>query len=496
MNSFHVTVRAPPEILNMACSYLTTEEDAFSASQVCRHWRGVLISSSSLWTRFPCHRLSRTIAGLGRCKSMPIQLSFNLESRLVALEKVLLHGNKITSLTIHHHLNQIPSLHRLFVSSGPFVEKLHIYCQESSGWRPDEQKPHEIWQRLPSLRRLLVSRYSIPIDQLVAPNLVHLALDEQGYRRNVTMQSILDALRGCPRLETLFISNSSIGQDPTRDHSPVSLPHLSSIELGAGEVHSGLVTHLRLPMNIAVAFRVLEKVDIYDDIPPAVIAAMQHVLGKIDIRCITLAVPLFFQDDPDLLVRFEGLQASLEISAYTETNEELLDVLFGPRGVLFSHSPRIKDVRELHIIGCPFVDDRVLDNFNAAMPSIVSISFFHCEGPNVLGPLTPTNPSSPPFPHLERIMVLGSESGLGVMAKARRDYGVPLKSLVVGRGSGGFEYDHVEDYAALGELVDELRTGCPAEVLEWGSENEVLNVWSTIGIPCPVSPNGKLMITS
>jgi len=353
---------------------------------------------------------------------------------------------------------------------------------------------HELWQDLPSLRQLFVCQYSIPIGWLTAPNLVHLALDEPGYGRTLTVRSILDALRGCPKLETLFISDSCIDWDPTCGYSPVSLPHLRSIELGEDEVSSGLVTHLQLPQNVAAGFRMLPMVTIWGNIPPGAIATMQHVLGRIDIRCITLAVPPFSRKDLDVLVRFEGLQGSLEISAYAEVEEDLRDVCFGPEGVLFSHSPRIEDVRELHIIGCPFVDGWRLDHLNVAMPSVVSISFFHYEGPNVFGPLTPTNTSSPPFPRLERFMVLGPETGLGVMAKARRDYGVPLKTLVVGRGSGVFKYDRVEDYAALGEVVDELHTGCPTEILEWESSNEILNFWSTIEIPCPVSPNGELMI--
>jgi len=55
------------------------------------------------------------------------------------------------------------------------------------------------------------------------------------------------------------------------------------------------------------------------------------------------------------------------------------------------------------------------------------------------------------------------------------------------------EYDH-EDHAALRELAEDLRMDCPTEILEWGIENEILNIWSTINIPGPVSSNGKLTI--
>jgi len=78
------------------------------------------------------------------------------------------------------------------------------------------------------------------------------------------------------------------------------------------------------------------------------------------------------------------------------------------------------------------------------------------------------------------------------MARTRRDRGVPLKTLVVGRLPR--EYDHLEDYTAPEEFVDDLRIGCPTEILGWGTGNEVLSVWSAGEVPGPVSPIGKLTL--
>jgi len=479
----------------MACSHLTTEEDVFSASQVCHHWRGVLISSPSLWTRFPCHRVSRTITCLERCKHLPIQLEFDRKSSNVALETVLLHKAKISSLAIHRGTDRIPSFPQLLVLSRPSVERLHAYSDVTAAWRAEDQAAQEVWQDFLSLRELLVSRYSIPVGRLTAQHLAHLALEETGGYRIPNTQSILDMLRGCPLLETLLIIHTGVRQKPTHNHFPVSLPHLRSIELSLLEVHSELITHLQLPKNITAGFRMLFSTDVSYDIPLEFVTAAQHVLNRVDIRCITLAVPLCPQGRMQLLVRFEGLQGSLEMTIYGEnTYAGLWDVFFGPRGMLFSHSPRIENVRELHIVGCSFWGGRMMDHISAAMPSVVSISFFHCDGHHVFGLLTPTNHLSPPFPHLERVMVLGPESELIGMAKARRDHGVPLKTLVVGRGARGFEYDHLEEYVALRKLVGVLRVGCPTRVLEWGAGNEILKVWSTAGVPGPVSPNEKLLL--
>jgi hypothetical protein len=76
------------------------------------------------------------------------------------------------------------------------------------------------------------------------------------------------------------------------------------------------------------------------------------------------------------------------------------------------------------------------------MPNLVSISFFRCKERDMFGPLTPTDHSSPPFPHLKHVMVLGEGPGLREMVKARKDYGVPLKTVVAGQSPEGSENEH------------------------------------------------------
>ena len=131
-NSSNVTVRAPPEILGIVSSYLT-EEDLFSASQVCRHWREALISFPSLWTQFSRRNVPRTIVSLERCKAMPIQLVLDLRSSTAAVENVLNHGNKIASLTAHDDVDRTLLMCRLLTSSRPSVKRLSIYSKKLNG---------------------------------------------------------------------------------------------------------------------------------------------------------------------------------------------------------------------------------------------------------------------------------------------------------------------------------------------------------------------------
>lgn len=107
-------------------------------------------------------------------------------------------------------------------------------------------------------------------------------------------------------------------------------------------------------------------------------AAMQQVLTKVDIRCITLAASPDSHSHSDLLVRVEGLEGSLEITVCDASVHSQLGILLHPKEVLLSHSPCIENVMELHIIGRSFYDDQELHHTSAAVPSLGSVSF-NCE---------------------------------------------------------------------------------------------------------------------
>ena len=491
VNSFHTTIRTPPEILCTISSYFT-EEDLFSASQVCRHWRSVLVSSASLWTRISYNRRpGRAIASFARCGSLPIQLLLEPPFPSAFLEGVLLHGNKIISLTVDHKPFWISQLQSLLTFSRPSVERLILLTTDFRERTPDDQIMHEIWQDFPHLRELFVASHPVPIGRFAAPNLAHLALESTICLQKVTAQTILDMLRGCPLLETLLLNYSNIIPPITPyGHSPVRLPHLRSIEVGSCEVYSGLITHLDFPLVVA-GFRHMPPDYLCGQIPPTVLASMQHVLGRVDIRYVTLAAHLW---NEYLSIRFEALHGSLEITtAYLiDYHWQPTDILFSPEGVLFSHSPRIENVTEIRIIDCPFDANQGLDHVGAAMPNVHTISI-RCSTSHAFGLLTSESPSALPFPRLERVMVLGTELGLEMMAGRRRDLGVPLKTVVIGRDPKGPKYDRLADYTILEELVDDLRVGCPVEIFEWEIGKEIVGFWSAAGVPESVGLNKNLI---
>jgi len=173
VNFFNVTFRIPPEILTMIPSYLT--EDVFSASQVCLHWRSVLISFPSLWTGISCLHVRRTIPSLQRCDSLPIRLWLEPPLPTPALENVRLHEKKVISLTVTRNPDLIPRSHHLVMHFRSSMERLHIWSDEG-GWRGvrGDRIYSEMWHDFSSLRELFISQYSISAESLSAPNLAHL----------------------------------------------------------------------------------------------------------------------------------------------------------------------------------------------------------------------------------------------------------------------------------------------------------------------------------
>ena len=82
--------------------------------------------------------------------------------------------------------------------------------------------------------------------------------------------------------------------------------------------------------------------------------------------------------------------------------------LLSSEGIPFSHSPHTENETELRIVGG---SRRPLPHVNAAISNLMFISPRHCDVHCLLVLLAPKNVSSPPLPHLERVMVLGPETG-------------------------------------------------------------------------------------
>ena len=434
-------------------------------SQVCRRWRTVLISSALLWTQIDCQSLTRTIASLERHRSVPLRLELRKGFSNEALNTVLDHGSEYTSVFVYLTTEQTDLLHKGLVTSS--MEEFVLFTDEDYG--PPERITVDIRGEFKSLRRLLVSGFTLPIDHIEAPNLIHLALETSYPGSEYTANSILDMLRGCPQLETVLL-NCLV--NPTRiqqSYPPITLPNLRSVELGYQEIWAGLVIPLRFPPAVAVAFRGMCVAADH-----MVRESIQHVLAAIDIQSVTLAriVDGVYEE----LFRYEGPNGSLEITTLEGFRS------FGHRELLLSYSQKLDNVKTLRVMNFDIYHDETFAATMSAMNNLISISFVGC--PRFPRPLIPKDGLPVPLPHLKHISGLHPGNSLVELARARKGKGMPLSAVDVNGSPKDVETVYIQELREFVEVVKVWRCGRLPE--RW-ADNLVLNAWEGAGYDGPVS---------
>jgi hypothetical protein len=130
-NSFAPINRIPPEILSLVPDYYDkngTDRDLITSTHVCRGWREVFISRSSLWTRLDFTNAHKTQTYIQRSKSslLEIHLEKNQDSAYLdnALSLATPRARRLKSLTIGGDVPLDAIGH--FYCRAPLLEKLDI----------------------------------------------------------------------------------------------------------------------------------------------------------------------------------------------------------------------------------------------------------------------------------------------------------------------------------------------------------------------------------
>lgn len=475
LNTFNAAAQLPSDVIAMISFFLPADQDIFVISQVCRRWRTTLASFPLLWTQVDCKHLTRTIASLERHRSVPLQLKLHGGFSTEALNMVLDHGTRIASVSAQLPRDQLRLFHPRLVT--PSAEELVLFVDLVS--RPAEKITVDIQGEFMSLRRLLVSGFFVPIDKITAPNLIHLCLEGVRFASGTTVPSVLSMLRGCPQLETILISFLAYMRRIQELYAPVTLPKLRSIELGCSEVYAGLVIPLRFPASVAVGFRgvaLLAHSWIQESI--------QHVLEAIDIQSVTLAHIRHDEEERSgdgeiCLIRYEGPRGSLEIINLEGYG---MDPFIGPEGLLLSHSPRLDNVKTLHLMDCR-IGGGTMTTIAPAMNNLISIKF---TGHNVFPSTLIAKKGSPAlFPHLKHIAGLPPGRRLARIARSRKESGMPLISLDV--NGNPEDEDTTKCIAELKMIVGDVKVWQCADLPECWTSNALLDAWDGAGYRGPVS---------
>ena len=484
-NTFNTAAQLPSDILVMIPSFLPEDFDLLVLSHVCHRWRTIVNSCPLLWGRMDCRDLNRTVIALEHLRSAPLRLKLNRNFSTDALNAVLGHGRRITSVFADISPGQIESMHRCLAI--PSVEELVLFIRDNEHPALEGTMTMEIEGEFMSMRKLFVSGCLLPIDRITATNLIHLSLEAFTFSR-FTAQPVLDLLRGCSLLETVLISiiSSTGSQHVPQSHGPVKLQKLHSIELGEFEVRSGLMTLLQFPPGVAVGFR---GVNLHR---PGTwpYESVRHVLATIDIESVTVSYirHTAYAEHDLYLLRFEGVEGSLEVNV----SESGYRSSHNPGELLLSPSLRLENVKTLRLMDC-FGGD-VLNKVEPVMPNLVSIQFVGRNQSTSIMSLIPVDGSPAQFPCLEHIAGLSVGPSLVRLARLRKRMGVPLSCLEVNDGADDWsksEYCRVEDapryIEELKGIVEDVKVCNCGYLPERWTNNAILDVWEGAGHPGPVS---------
>lgn len=243
-NTFALVKKIPPEILSLIPNYWEgdhNDETMVKLTHVCRGWRDIFVSRSSLWTSLDCTNVDKTRVYIERSKSSPLQIrlgqSYHAEASLLAVP----HTPRLKTLVVSGDPTEIlPALAEHFSCPVPLLEKLRIIFVRNV----PNRLPETLFNGdLPSLRKLSLSGVttSLPwrgLSNLTTFNLCYVTGD------NILLTQLLDFFESALCLRHIYIRDSIPNSSDAPIERIVLLRHLEDLYITAQPAHSILLDHL------------------------------------------------------------------------------------------------------------------------------------------------------------------------------------------------------------------------------------------------------------
>jgi len=253
-NSFAPINRIPPEVLLLIPDYYDddTDQGLIVLTHVCRGWRDVFISRSSLWTQLDCVDFDKTRTYIQRSKSSPLEIFLKMygddDTHIDdAFLLVTPHIHRIKSLTIH--ADAMPDAIRHLCCHTPLLEELDIdlIC----GSYPPVLDSALFEGDLSSLRELSLGGVITCLPWNNLANLTNFNLNSC-HPGHDFINLLLDFLKNAPLLRTIMLEDSIPESSNAPPGRMVSLPHLRMLAITAEPAHSILLNHLCIPIGASL----------------------------------------------------------------------------------------------------------------------------------------------------------------------------------------------------------------------------------------------------
>jgi hypothetical protein len=268
--------RIPPEILALIPDfwdkhYENRDRGVIALTHVCRAWREVYTSRSSLWTDLDCEDKGQAHIYLERSKPLPINLSLYTDDRLPSYHpffKIIPRAiGRLGSLSIGVTSGDLQVITAHLSHPAPLLEKLSL-CGDSDY---DSQHypvltPALFNGDLSSLRKL---RLECVRTELHWRNMVNLTSFQLvcTLPGEVTLRQLLDFFESTPRLRKVSLYSVTLAPG-AQDGRLVPLVCLEAMEFVVGDPASLFLDHLLIPAGARLTTEVYLPSLLIKDHPP------------------------------------------------------------------------------------------------------------------------------------------------------------------------------------------------------------------------------------
>ena len=246
-NSLAPINKLPPEVLSLIPDHYRedrTDRDLIASTHVCRRWRDIFTSNSSLWTQFDLTNINKTRTYIQRSRCSSLKFYFG-RSKVIDEVFTLItpHICRSKSLTIDARV--LPIFLRNLRHPMPLLEKLDIKCLG------DQVLDNTLFHRdLSSLREL---RLHGVITHFPWANLSNLrVVDLRLHFHSYGTTKILDFFVSAPLLHTVSLRYSIPVSSDFPPKRIVPLYHLKAFSIITNSSPSTFLHHLHIPAGASV----------------------------------------------------------------------------------------------------------------------------------------------------------------------------------------------------------------------------------------------------
>jgi len=361
--------KIPPEILALIPDFWDTRDrdrNVITLTHVCRAWREIFVSRSSLWANFNCSGEEKTRVYLERSKSSPIDLSLARTRRMSPKDpffQIIPHATgRLKSLSVRGLTEDMEVVTSHLSHPAPLLERLSIRSDSPFAHRAPVLPSALFNGDLSSLRTLCLDfvRTELPwrnMVNLTSLTLIHIPPGA------VSTGRLLDCFENAPYLQEidLWCATPKAGIQGGR---LVSLACLKSMQIIAGNPCSALLNHLLIPAGAELTIRAdpPSSSPIEEHLP----RSLDNLKNFPDFTAIKLYPHEFYQGmefsgpngQVDITLRDDGTELIFEFLAKLDTSKtERLEIICGhllSRESLHRALLPMKDLRTLTISRCKF----------------------------------------------------------------------------------------------------------------------------------------------